>query len=116
MGARLHDRPHRRGPRPRDQRRGPIRVAATHLRTGAPDARSGARRRLRSGRPFRGLQGGSRARRRVSTVLTVDLGTSTVKVALWREHHLLAFERVPLLTVYPQPGYAEQEPESWWDA
>ncbi len=52
----------------------------------------------------------------MSVVLTLDLGTSTVKAALWRGHHLLGLERASLLTVHTQPGFAEQEPASWWEA
>ncbi len=52
----------------------------------------------------------------MSIVLTLDLGTSTTKAALWSGTELVGLQRAPLLTVHPAPGYAEQEPESWWDA
>lgn len=47
-------------------------------------------------------------------VLTLDLGTSATKAALWHGAELVGIARVPLTTVAPSPGYAEQYPESWW--
>jgi len=48
------------------------------------------------------------------TVLTVDLGTSATKGALWRGGDLVAIARAPIETRHPRPGWAEQDPESWW--
>ena len=47
-------------------------------------------------------------------VLTLDLGTSATKAALWHGAELVGIARVPLTTVAPSPGRAEQNPESWW--
>ncbi|MBM3671315.1 MAG: hypothetical protein FJW86_03905 [Actinobacteria bacterium] len=47
-------------------------------------------------------------------VLTIDLGTSATKVALWSDDVLAAFARAPITTVHPAPGLAEQDPEEWW--
>ena len=47
-------------------------------------------------------------------VLTLDLGTSATKAALWHGAELVGIARVPLTTVAPSPGRAEQDPESWW--
>jgi xylulokinase len=49
-----------------------------------------------------------------ATVLTLDLGTSATKAALWHGAELRALARAPLATSHPQPGYAEQDPDSWW--
>jgi xylulokinase len=50
------------------------------------------------------------------TVLTLDLGTSVTKAALWSEHQLVALARAPLATSHPSPERAEQEPEQWWQS
>jgi sugar (pentulose or hexulose) kinase len=50
----------------------------------------------------------------VTTVLTLDLGTSATKAALWSGSELVAIARGPLDTTHPRPGWAEQEPETWW--
>ncbi|HXY92280.1 MAG TPA: FGGY family carbohydrate kinase, partial [Acidimicrobiia bacterium] len=47
-------------------------------------------------------------------VLTLDLGTSATKAALWRGVELLALARAPITTSHPHPGWAEQEPDDWW--
>lgn len=51
------------------------------------------------------------------TVLIIDVGTSSVKAALFdsRGHALGAADR-PLETHAPKPGWAEQDPEAWWRA
>ncbi len=47
-------------------------------------------------------------------VLTLDLGTSATKAALWRGAELRALARAPVATAHPQPGWAEQDPDDWW--
>ena len=49
-------------------------------------------------------------------VLTLDLGTSTTKAGLWVDDELVGLTRAEVATSHPAPGYAEQDPESWWDA
>ncbi|HEY7106741.1 MAG TPA: FGGY family carbohydrate kinase [Acidimicrobiia bacterium] len=48
------------------------------------------------------------------TTLTLDLGTSATKAALWRGGALHAMTRASIDTSYPEPGFAEQEPDDWW--
>ena len=48
------------------------------------------------------------------TVLTLDLGTSATKAALWDDDHLVAITRAEVPTTHPRPGWAEQDPEDWW--
>ncbi len=48
------------------------------------------------------------------TVLTLDLGTSATKAALWDDAGLVAITRREIATAHPQPGRAEQDPEDWW--
>lgn len=50
------------------------------------------------------------------TVLTLDLGTSATKVALWGNEGLITIARAPLTTRHPQPGWAEQDAEEWWQS
>lgn len=50
------------------------------------------------------------------TVLTLDLGTSATKAALWGDDGLLAFTRADLATSYPRPGWVEQDPADWWQS
>ncbi len=52
--------------------------------------------------------------RAARTVLTVDLGTSATKAALWRGTELCALARAPIGTSHPEPGRAEQDPHDWW--
>jgi len=47
-------------------------------------------------------------------VLTLDLGTSATKGALWQGNRLVAIARGPVETVHPRPGWAEQDASSWW--
>jgi xylulokinase len=49
-----------------------------------------------------------------ATALTLDLGTSATKAALWRDDELCALARAPIETSHPEPGHAEQEPDDWW--
>ena len=46
--------------------------------------------------------------------LTLDLGTSVTKAALWDGPDLAALTRAPLETTHPSPGRAEQDPQAWW--
>ena len=46
--------------------------------------------------------------------LTLDLGTSATKAALWDGPRLVALARAPLETTHPLPGRAEQDPDRWW--
>jgi xylulokinase len=50
------------------------------------------------------------------TVLTLDLGTSTTKAALWHGVDLVAVTSTALSTSHPRAGWTEQDPASWWDA
>ena len=51
------------------------------------------------------------------TVLAIDVGTSHVKAALVRrDGSIEACATRPMEVLYPQPGWAEQDPESWWQA
>jgi xylulokinase len=47
-------------------------------------------------------------------VLTLDLGTSATKAALWVGAELVGLTRAPLVTTHPAPDRAEQDPGSWW--
>jgi xylulokinase len=47
-------------------------------------------------------------------ILTVDVGTSATKVALWDGTGLVAVAGRPLDTVHPAPGWSEQDPSGWW--
>ncbi len=54
-------------------------------------------------------------------ILTLDLGTSACKASLFAlggEHRgeAVAQAAVEYPTVHPQPGWAEQDPETWWGA
>jgi xylulokinase len=52
----------------------------------------------------------------VGNALTFDLGTSATKAALWSGTEILGVARGPLDTSYPQPGWAEQAPDAWWQS
>ena len=54
-------------------------------------------------------------------ILAVDLGTTSMKAALFSEERLSGAETpfetsVDYATDYPAAGWAEQDPETWWDA
>jgi xylulokinase len=47
-------------------------------------------------------------------VLTLDLGTSATKAALWSGAEIVAMGRGPIDTAHPRAGWAEQDPRKWW--
>lgn len=47
-------------------------------------------------------------------ILTVDLGTTVTKVALWSDHGVVARSGSTVHTLHPDPGRAEQDPATWW--
>jgi sugar (pentulose or hexulose) kinase len=47
-------------------------------------------------------------------ILTIDLGTSVTKVALWDEEGLLAVGRAELDRSHLPGKRVEQDPASWW--
>jgi len=47
-------------------------------------------------------------------ILTVDLGTSATKVAVWGEHGLVALGRAPVASQILPGRRVEQDPGSWW--
>ena len=49
-------------------------------------------------------------------ILTIDLGTSATKVALWSEDGPLAMARATVDVEHPRPGWVEQDPETWWSS
>ncbi len=49
-------------------------------------------------------------------ILTVDMGTTATKVALWDVDGLVALSSTPLTTRHPAPGWAEQDPGTWWSS
>ena len=49
-------------------------------------------------------------------IITVDLGTTLTKVVLWDHDGPVARSGVPVETVHPAPGWAEQDPSSWWES
>ena len=47
----------------------------------------------------------------------IDLGTSGTKTVLFdREGHALASATIEYPLYQPQNGYAEQDPDDWWNA
>ncbi|WP_018182407.1 xylulokinase [Kaistia granuli] len=52
-----------------------------------------------------------------STVLIIDVGTSSVKAVLFDQNgRTLRSADAPVATSSPQPGWAEQDPAIWWKA
>ena len=50
-------------------------------------------------------------------LLGIDIGTSACKAAAFTpEGRVLAQATEPYKVYYPQPGWAEQDPEEWWQA
>ena len=49
-------------------------------------------------------------------LLGIDVGTQSVRVGICDTGgRFLASASQPYTTVYPQPGWAEQDPQDWWD-
>ena len=52
-----------------------------------------------------------------TALLGIDVGTSACKVAAFDlEGHVLAQAAESYPVLYPQPGWAEQDPQQWWEA
>ncbi len=50
-------------------------------------------------------------------LLGIDIGTSACKVAIFnREGEVIASGNGDYKVYYPKPGYAEQNPQEWWEA
>ncbi len=50
-------------------------------------------------------------------LLGIDIGTSACKIAIFdRAGHVLSAVTADYAVYYPHPGWAEQNPEEWWDA
>jgi xylulokinase len=50
-------------------------------------------------------------------ILAVDVGTSEVKAALVsHDGHVRDCARAPLSVIHPEPTWAEQDPNGWWNA
>ncbi len=50
-------------------------------------------------------------------LLGIDIGTSACKIAIFnREGEVIASGTGDYEVYYPKPGYAEQNPEEWWEA
>ena len=50
-------------------------------------------------------------------LLGIDIGTSACKVAVFRaDGSVLAQSNQPYQVYYPHPGWAEQDPDEWWQA
>jgi xylulokinase len=51
-----------------------------------------------------------------SLILTIDLGSSVTKAALWEVDGPMAVARAPIVTEHPHPGWAEQDADAWWSS
>jgi xylulokinase len=49
-------------------------------------------------------------------ILTIDLGTTSTKAALWDGTGMVAIGRSRLATEHRAPGWAEQEAGAWWES
>ena len=50
-------------------------------------------------------------------LLGIDIGTSACKVAVFnKQGEVIASGNGGYQVYYPHPGWAEQNPEEWWDA
>src|SRR5258708_36601229 len=54
----------------------------------------------------------------MQALLGIDIGTTGVKAALFaaNDGHVLSSAFVDYPLFHPQPGWAEQNPEDWWQA
>src|SRR6266705_4530900 len=54
----------------------------------------------------------------MQALLGIDLGTTGVKAALFaaEDGHVISWAFVDYPLVHPHPGWAEQDPEEWWQA
>src|SRR5579859_6765637 len=54
----------------------------------------------------------------MQALLGIDIGTTGVKAALFaaNDGHVLSWAFVDYPLVHPHPGWAEQDPEQWWQA
>ena len=54
----------------------------------------------------------------MQALLGIDLGTTGVKAALFatEDGHVISSAFVDYPLVHPHPGWAEQDPEQWWQA
>lgn len=53
----------------------------------------------------------------MTQLLGIDIGTSACKVAVFSENgKVLASSNQPYKVYYPKQGWAEQNPDEWWDA
>ena len=54
---------------------------------------------------------------KIEGVLSIDLGTQSIRAALYTlKGQLLSLATKGYETYYPAPGLAEQNPEDWWKA
>jgi len=49
-------------------------------------------------------------------ILTLDLGTSTTKATVWDDDGPAGRGQAPVVTTFPAPDRAEQDPAAWWDS
>lgn len=50
------------------------------------------------------------------TLMGIDLGTTGLKISLFSEHgQLIASETCEYPILVPEPGFAEQDPDKWWE-
>lgn len=49
-------------------------------------------------------------------ILTLDLGTTVTKAALWEPDGLVGLAQVAVETRHPSPGQVEQDPADWWSS
>jgi len=47
-------------------------------------------------------------------ILTLDLGTTVTKAALWDRDGMVGLAETGIATDHPAPGWAEQDPLQWW--
>jgi xylulokinase len=47
-------------------------------------------------------------------LLTIELGSTATKAALWSDDGLIALAAAPVAAERPRPGWVEEDPEGWW--